>query len=106
VGKVLKLMADYGCFPLWEYADTDLIDNANPDAFPLTNELKAALQAWAGTYDKTLNDEYPPDSGFASPAAEDAFDAEGMRLWRALREQLGLGYKIVYYSSRDARLHD
>lgn len=102
--KVLKLMADYQCFPLWK--DGGEIGNVNPDDLSLSAELKAALRDWAGAYDKTLNKEYPPDSGFVSPAEEAAFEAEGRRLWKELQAQLGHEYKVVYYSSREGRLLD
>ncbi len=87
--KLIKLMPDYGCFPLWEYAAGDLIDNADPERLPLTGDLKAALGRWASAYDATLNQEYPPDSSFPSPADEDAFEAEGLRLWKELQTQFG-----------------
>jgi hypothetical protein len=103
--KVMKLMADYGCFPLWEYAGGDLVDNANPEHLPLTADLKAALRAWAAAYDATLNLECPQDSpGFASPAEEEEFEAEGRRLWRELQAQLGPEYQVVYHSQREGRL--
>ena len=102
--RILRLMSDYHCFPLWEYTDDgDLYDNVNPDDLPLTNELKSALHAWADAYDRTLNQEYPPESGFASPE-EEAFEAEGRRLWRELQAQLGPEYKVVYYSIRENRV--
>lgn len=103
--RILKLMTDYGCFSLWEYADDgDLIDNVNPDDLPLKADLKAALRAWANAYDKTLNQAYPPDSGFANPAEEEAFENEGRRLWTELQAQLGPKYRVTYFSTRDSRL--
>jgi hypothetical protein len=99
VVRSIKLMAEYGGTVLWgvDAADIGAID---PDHLPLTADLKAALRAWADTYDKTLNQEYPPDSGFASPAEEEAFETEGRRLWRDLQAQLGPEYKVVYKSVR------
>jgi hypothetical protein len=102
--KVLKLMPDYHCFPLWK-ADGE-IGNVDPDDLPLTNDLKAALRAWASAYDKTLNQEYPPDSGFTSPAEEEAFESEARRLKEELRAQLGPDYKVVYFSQRDSKLYE
>jgi hypothetical protein len=104
MSKVMKLMADYQCFPLWEYRDGELTGNVNPDDLPLTRELKSALHAWSASYDRTLNQEYPPDSGFASPAEEEAFETEGKRLWKELQAQLGPEYQVSYYSSQEARL--
>lgn len=101
--RLIKLMAEYGGTVLWGVAPVD-IGVIDPDRLPLTTELKVALRAWADTYDKTLNEEYPPDSGFASSAEEELFETEGKRLWKELQTQLGPAYKIVYYSSRAGRL--
>jgi hypothetical protein len=102
--KTVKLMADYHCGPLWIYDDGDLLANDIPVGLSLTDDLKVALHNWAAAYDRTLNQDYPPDSAFASPAEEEAFEAEGRRLWKELQAQLGPGYKVVYYSDREARL--
>jgi hypothetical protein len=104
MGKVMKLMADYHCFPLWKAGGE--VGNVNPDDLPLTGDLKTALRNWSASYDRTLNQEYPPDSAFASPAEEEAFEVEGRRLWRALQEQLGPDYKVAYQSIRDNRLYE
>lgn len=103
--KKIKLMADYGNTVLWG-CDPEEIGPIDPDSLPLITEMKAELLAWANAYDKTLNQEYPPDSGFASPAEEEAFEVEGRRLWRALQDQLGSDYKVVYYSSHDSKLYE
>jgi hypothetical protein len=102
--KVLKLMPDYHCFPLWKAGGE--IGNVDPDDLPLTNDLKAALRAWASAYDKTLNQEYPPDSGFKSPAEEEAFESEARRLKEELRAQLGPDYKVMYFSQRESKLYE
>lgn len=99
--RTIKLMTDYGCFPLWGVGE---IGNINPEHLPLTLDLKRALGVWASAYDKTLNQEYPPDSGFASPAEEEVFEVEGRRLWRTLQEQLGPAFKVVYFSNRNNKL--
>src|SRR5689334_9545787 len=104
--KLIKLMPEYGCFPLWEYLDGELVDNTNGAALPLTGDLFEALNRWATAYERTLNSEYPPDSGFASPAEEEAFETEGRRLWQQLQTQLGPGYRVSYYSQRDGKLFD
>jgi len=103
MAKLMKLMADYECFPLWEVLDDGTM-NVNPDDLPVAGDLKAALRIWAASYDRTLNQEYPPDSGFTTPEEEAAFEAEGRRLWEELQAQLGPEYKVVYYSGREARL--
>jgi hypothetical protein len=103
--RPIKLMAEYAGTVLWgvDPADKVVID---PDELPLTADLKAALRAWADTYDSILNQECPQDSGFPSPAEEEAFEMEGRRLWRALQHELGPDYKVVYKSIRDNRLYE
>lgn len=102
--KSIKLMAEYGNTVLWGVNVED-IGPIDPNELPLTSDLKAALQNWAAAYDATLNQDYPPDSGFASPAEEEAFELESRRLWRALQEELGPDYKVVFQSVRDNQLH-
>jgi hypothetical protein len=101
---VIKLMADYQSYPLWKAGSE--VGNINPDDLPLSNDLKAMLANWSASYDRTLNQDYPPDSAFSSPADEEDFEVEGHRIWHALREQLGQGYKVIYKSIRDNRLYE
>src|SRR5437899_3366550 len=93
--RLLKLMADYECFPLWEVRK-DGTRNVSPDDLPITAEMRTALHEWAAACDRTLDEDYPPDSVFGSPAEEDAFEAEGRRLWRDLQVQLGAGWNVIY----------
>jgi hypothetical protein len=102
--KTLKLMPDYGCSPLWESGGEPY--NVEPDQLPLTAETKAALRAWADAYDRTLNQDYPPDSGFPTPEDEEAFETEGRQLWKKLQSELGAHYKVVYFSQRDGKCYE
>ena len=102
--KILRLMADYHCFPLWKPGSGEYY--VGPDGLPLSDGLKATLQTWADVYDRTLNEDYPPDSRFSSPTEEEAFETEGRRLWQALKNELGEGYKVLYYSIRDGKLYE
>lgn len=99
----LKLMAEYGGTVLWR-GDSTEVGPADPDALPISSGLRLALREWADAYDQTLNQEYPPDSGFSSPEVESDFEIEGRRLWKELQAQLGDEYKVVYFSTREARL--
>lgn len=99
----IKLMADYGGTILWKN-DASEVGPIDLDSMPLTEGLKHDLQAWADAYDKTLNQEYPPDSGFPSPAEEAAFEAEGQRLWRELRRELGPEFDVVYFNQQQHRV--
>ena len=106
MSKTMKLMADYGCFPLWESRDDDPSGNVNPNDLLLSADLRSALARWSNLYDQTLNQDYPPDSGFRTVTEEDAFEIEGHRLWKELQSELGGEYKVVYFSSRESRLVD
>ena len=57
----IKLWADYGSYPLW---GVDEIDNIAPEELPLSQATIQRLNPWQDTYDKTLNQDYPPLSDF------------------------------------------
>jgi hypothetical protein len=101
--RSIKLMAEYGGTILWS-ADPSSVGPVELGTLPLTDDLKAAIRNWAAAYDRTLNQDYPPDSGFTTPEEAAAFEAEGRHLWKELQAQLGPEYKVAYYSDREARL--
>jgi hypothetical protein len=102
--STLKLMADYHCSPIWWTEGR--VGNVEIETLPISHQLKAALSAWAASYDRTLDLSDPQEGGFRSATEADAFDSEGQRLWRALQQELGAGYKVVYFSDRRGRLYE
>ena len=100
--KVLRIMTEYGCFPLWKAGGE--IGNVDPNELTLSNALQTDLRQWADLYDGILNHEDPSSSGFACRETEEAFEAKGHRLWRRLQAELGIEYKVVFFNKRDARL--
>jgi hypothetical protein len=50
----IKLMADYGCYPLW-WVSGDLVGNIDPAKLPLSHETINRLYKWAAVYNTTLN---------------------------------------------------
>jgi hypothetical protein len=106
MSTTLKLMADYGGTVLWRLDG----DQSGPieldamNALPIPAELQHTLQEWAGKYDATLNQDYPPDSGFASDEDELAFEIEGKRLWESLKLALGADWEVFYFSNSEGRL--
>lgn len=94
-------MPDYQCHPLW---DVDEPDNIDPATLPLGDETRRALDAWAARYDRTLNEDDPLASGFASSEDELAFEADGRRLWQQVQQELGPDYRVYYFSQMDSRL--
>ena len=92
--KQIKLMPDYGCSPLW--ADSgDEVGNISPDELPITDDLRAELNAWASTYDATLNMDDPLASGFSNPDEEAKFVQTGNTLATRLKLELGTEYIIT-----------
>lgn len=92
--RVLKLMADYQCAPLWD-CGADAVGNVEPSSLPLSASLIEALTGWAARYDATLNWANPIESGFSSSAEEAAHRAEAHHLAARLRSELGPGFEIV-----------
>jgi len=86
--RSIKVMADYGCFPLWE-ASPGLIGNIDPETLPISAPLKSRLLRWSHDYDSTLNVDDPLNSGFRSPEEQASFDKDGANLAEALRKELG-----------------
>jgi tetratricopeptide (TPR) repeat protein len=97
--KTIKLMADYQCYPLW-WVDPELVGNIDPAKLPLSQETLERLSNWASAYDATLNQDYPPDSGFASEEDAQAFEQEGINLCQQLRKELTPDYEVRYFTMR------
>jgi hypothetical protein len=87
----IRLMADYECFPLWRDGR-----NIDPAELAISGELATALTLWAADFDATLNEEYPPDSGFADEQAEQEFRDRGRELARRLADELGGNMTVDY----------
>lgn len=94
--RTLKLMADYGCYPLWEILP-DGVRNINPKELSISPKLMTRLNEWADKYDQTLNWEEPTKSGFAPPNAEKNFRDEGMSILEELKAELNSLFEITYY---------
>jgi hypothetical protein len=99
MSKIIKLMADYDCFPTWEVFDNGT-ENINPDFLDISDQLKKDLDIWSNTYDQTINNDDPIKSGFLSPDLEKKFEAEGKRLWNELKKELDSTFKILYFSEK------
>ena len=101
--QYIKLMADYNCWPLWWAGDHDP-DNIDPATLPLWPETVAHLERWAETFDSHLNPDDPSSSGFSDVTEAEAFEQEGIKLWKQLREELSPSYTIVYHSLKRRRI--
>ena len=91
----IKVMADYGAWPLWDTGPTGP-NNVNPAELPIPETLRARLFAWARTYDTTLNWDDPLSSpGFSSPDAHNAWVAQGRDLAQQLATALSM--PVLYF---------
>jgi hypothetical protein len=93
----LKMMADYGAFPLWA-VDGGL----EPDALPLSPALITDLQTWADEHDRLLG----PTFEWPSDQARARFVADGRRLLARVRDELGPGYQVAYFNETTGRVED
>lgn len=94
--RVIKLMPDYQCFPLWE-ASPGVVGNVDPNILPISDPLKKELMHWAQQYDETLNIDDPLSSGFSDPGAQTAFNHTGLELAEKLRSELGDEFEVVVH---------
>lgn len=94
--KVIKLMPDYQCYPLWEYDELGLVANLNPEDLSISKVLIDKLILWSDMYDETLCLDDPINSGFKSIEDEKKFQLLGEELFKSLREELSGQYDVIY----------
>ncbi|GAA6623181.1 hypothetical protein [Scytonema sp. NUACC26] len=94
MSEKIKLMADYGCYPLWWASDK--AGDIDPATLSLSQETIIRLEKWAEVYDAKLNWDDPASSGFPSFEVRDAFEEEGISLWKQLQQELAPNYEVVY----------
>lgn len=88
--RVIRLMADYGCWPLWEEGGVNL----DPAGLPIDQDLKSDLDGWARRFDELLKWDDPAGT-FVDPDEDADFEAEGRRLAGRLRIALGDAWVVV-----------
>ncbi|KAB8141083.1 hypothetical protein F8S13_21445 [Chloroflexia bacterium SDU3-3] len=91
--QTIRLMPDYGCWPLWWMNGDGDID---PHTLPLTSETVERLIYWSDTFDASLNRDDPASSAWPNKETYEAFENEGYQLWLILRQELVHTY-IVFY---------
>jgi hypothetical protein len=97
----IKLMPDYGCWPLWLEEDLEDFDT---EELAIQPETRFRLKRWAAVHDAMLNWDDPGNTPDWPPEVSHWFDQEGIALWRILREELGPEYEVSYYSIKDRQL--
>lgn len=95
----LKIMPEFGCYPLWKKDDTEgIFENIPLDTLMISENLRNLIQEWDNRFQGTYNDDYPPDSGFISKEEANQFEKEGIEIWNRLRNELSKSYEVSYYS--------
>lgn len=98
----LRIAAEFGQHPLWRVERDGSVENLSP-ADVVSPALAARLDAWAAAYDATYNEDYPPDSAFATAADEEHFIRTGEELARAVADEVGDRFDAVTRFDTDAR---
>jgi hypothetical protein len=99
----IKVMADYGCHALWWDDDPSCrVGNLDPATLGLSPALVAALAAWAGAFDATLDEADPAASAFSTAEAAAAFEAEGEGLARRVAAELGPAAQVRFWRPDEA----
>lgn len=94
----IKLMPDYGCWPLWWHSDSKKIGNIDPKSLNLSKWTIERLDSWARRYDSFLNIDDPANSPEQTPEENQTFENEGLALWDLLQKELKDKYYVVYFS--------
>jgi hypothetical protein len=103
--KSIKVMADYGCSPLW-LTSPHGSENLPIDRLSISSTLASDLEEWALEYDSTLDQDDPVSSGFSTVEVEGAheFATHGEQLARRLAAELGNEYTVSYFDDTTGSL--
>ena len=97
--KTLRLSLEYECSSVWLVFPDGGLDDIGPESLPVSEELKWDIIKWNKIYQSTLDQNYPPDSGFSSDSANEllwkAIDQEGGSLFVRLKEELHGLYHVT-----------
>jgi len=95
----LKLSPEYECSPLWISPDNNIYENLAIEASPFDGLLKKRLTDWAEKFEGTLDQDYPPDSGFKTVPEEKDFERAGVDIWKDILSHHPKDYEKVFFSS-------
>lgn len=95
--RIIKLDAEYFCYPLWEKTPGRDPGEIDPNDLPLSDDLKRDIIKWSMVYDSSFNSDYPPDSAFDSPDTDIWFEQEKKRILRELKRELGPEFKVIIH---------
>lgn len=94
--RILRLTPEYQCWPLWDQSPGKG-DNIDHETLPISENLKKRLTDWSEVHERTLNEDYPPDSKFASEEERERWLAEGRSIRDDLQRELGPDYVVQYF---------
>ncbi len=97
----IKLMADYSADPIWndDRDDPECGVMMELDEIPICQATHDRLRRWTDSYESNPTWKSPPNNQWPAEIAL-AFEKEGRALWALLREELGPGYEVSYFSER------
>ena len=93
----IKLMPDYGCYPLWWY-EHNIVGNIDPYELPLSHSTIEALNQWADLFNTHLDWDDPGNSPALPIEEVKVFEHEGLRLWLLMIDELKDSYEMIYKS--------
>lgn len=97
MAKRIKLMLEYGCYPMWVYSEAgELLCNDLIDALKGAAEIEALLDEMQDAYDALfINDAVQfAYKGFETAEAKAAFLRKVTRVTQRLKEAIGDAYAI------------
>jgi hypothetical protein len=95
--KVIKIMPEYRCYPVWMLSDEGFYEVTSPNHLPISNMLKELLDGWQKKYEETFDEYYPPWGGFKTPAEESAFNDQGTLIFNMMTEEIGSDFDVKYF---------
>jgi hypothetical protein len=96
--KVIKIMPEFGVSSLWLYNQEGIFENIEHDYLDLSELLIQEIKSWTEKFNLTLNQDYPPISGFLNEKEEIEFEKKGVFIWEKLIYEKGEEFNIFYYS--------
>ena len=101
--KKIRLSTDYQCWPLWQ-EEGEEVGDIDPKTLPLPPETVARLEHWAATFDSWIDLDEPNAPTEPTDEEFEAFEQEGLRLWKQLIQELAPHYEVVYGRKRRGKV--
>ncbi len=95
----IRLALEYMCSSVWLVKADGGLEDIGPGNIQISQLLKSDIEKWDRVYQSTLDQSYPPDSGFSSESANkmlwQAFHEEGRSLFHRLESELSGLYHVT-----------